>query len=111
MSKQYKAAIVGCGSIGQAHMQGYERLDNVDVVAVVDPLAQAPQRIQHSSFSIDWSYSRNRCGDGESSHTTRRYSGRYFGPDRKFLAHSICCWITLIKHTHNNRSQFRIPWR
>ena len=41
MSKQYKAAIVGCGSIGQAHMQGYERLDNVDVVAVVDPLEPA----------------------------------------------------------------------
>ena len=41
MSKQYKAAIVGCGSIGQAHMQGYQRLDNVDVVAVVDPLEPA----------------------------------------------------------------------
>jgi predicted dehydrogenase len=41
MSKQYKAAIIGCGSIGQAHMQGYERLDNVDVVAVVDPLEAA----------------------------------------------------------------------
>ena len=41
MSKQYKTAIVGCGSIGQAHMQGYERLDNVDVVAVVDPLEPA----------------------------------------------------------------------
>ena len=41
MSKKYKAAIVGCGSIGQAHMQGYERLDNVDVVAVVDPLEPA----------------------------------------------------------------------
>ena len=41
MSKQYKAAIVGCGSIGQAHMPGYERLDNVDVVAVVDPLEPA----------------------------------------------------------------------
>jgi len=41
MPKQYKAAIVGCGSIGQAHMQGYERLDNVDVVAVVDPLEPA----------------------------------------------------------------------
>ena len=41
MSNQYKAAIVGCGSIGQAHMQGYERLDNVDVVAVVDPLEAA----------------------------------------------------------------------
>ena len=38
MSKQYKAAIVGCGSIGQAHMQGYERIDNIDVVAVADPL-------------------------------------------------------------------------
>ena len=41
MSKQYRAAIVGCGSIGQAHMQGYQRLDNVDVVAVVDPLGPA----------------------------------------------------------------------
>jgi len=41
MSKQYKAAIVGCGSIGQAHMQGYDRLDNVEVVAVVDPLEAA----------------------------------------------------------------------
>ena len=41
MSKQYRAAIVGCGSIGQAHMQGYQRLDNVDVVAVVDPLEPA----------------------------------------------------------------------
>jgi predicted dehydrogenase len=41
MSKQYRAAIVGCGSIGQAHMQGYERLNNVDVVAVVDPLEPA----------------------------------------------------------------------
>jgi predicted dehydrogenase len=41
MSKQYKAAIVGCGSIGQAHMQGYQRLDNVDIVAVADPLEPA----------------------------------------------------------------------
>ena len=41
MSKQYRAAIVGCGSIGQAHMQGYQRLDNVDGVAVADPLGPA----------------------------------------------------------------------
>ena len=41
MNNQYRAAIVGCGSIGQAHMQGYERIDNIDVVAVVDPLAPA----------------------------------------------------------------------
>ncbi len=43
MAKQYKAAIVGCGSIGQAHMQGYLRLGNVDVVAVADPLEPARQ--------------------------------------------------------------------
>ena len=41
MPKQYRVAIVGCGSIGQAHMQGYQRLDNVDVVAVADPLEPA----------------------------------------------------------------------
>ena len=41
MAKKYSAAIVGCGSIGQAHMQGYQRLDNVDVVAIADPLEPA----------------------------------------------------------------------
>ena len=41
MPKQYRAAIVGCGSIGQAHMQGYQRIDNIDVVAVTDPLEPA----------------------------------------------------------------------
>lgn len=37
MSKTYKVAIVGCGGIGHAHMDGYGRLDNVEVVAAVDP--------------------------------------------------------------------------
>ncbi len=43
MSKVYKAAIVGCGGIGHAHMDGYNLLDNVDVIAVVDPYEQARQ--------------------------------------------------------------------
>ena len=41
MSKKYTAAIVGCGSIGNAHMDGYRLNDNVEVVAVADPLLVA----------------------------------------------------------------------
>ena len=45
MSKSYTAAIVGCGSIGHSHMQGYELVDDVEVIAVVDPLK--PARYQY----------------------------------------------------------------
>jgi len=55
MSKQYKAAIVGCGSIGQAHMQGYQRLDNVDVVAVADPL-EAARNMYMNDYGIPQGY-------------------------------------------------------
>ncbi|MCZ6679859.1 MAG: Gfo/Idh/MocA family oxidoreductase [Candidatus Poribacteria bacterium] len=41
MSKKYTAAIVGCGGIGNSHMEGYNRVDNVEVVAVADPLEPA----------------------------------------------------------------------
>jgi predicted dehydrogenase len=44
MSNTYKAAIIGCGSIGHAHMEGYELIDEVDVVAVADPVPAARQR-------------------------------------------------------------------
>ena len=43
MAKSYTAAIAGCGSIGHAHVDGYRQLDNVDIVAVVDPYAPARQ--------------------------------------------------------------------
>ncbi|MFT7695724.1 MAG: putative dehydrogenase, partial [Candidatus Latescibacterota bacterium] len=39
MSNKYTAAIIGCGSIGHAHMEGYNLVDEVEVVAVVDPVA------------------------------------------------------------------------
>jgi UDP-N-acetylglucosamine 3-dehydrogenase len=44
MSKTYTAAIVGCGSIGHAHMDGYNLVDNVEVIAVADPTEIARQQ-------------------------------------------------------------------
>lgn len=44
MSTRYKAAIIGCGSIGHAHMEGYQLVDEVEVVAVADPVAAARQQ-------------------------------------------------------------------
>ena len=46
MSKRYTAAIVGCGSIGHAHAEGY-RLAGVDIVAVTDPVAEARRQYIH----------------------------------------------------------------
>ena len=45
MSNKYTAAIIGCGSIGNAHMDGYSLNDNVEVVAVADPLLVAPRGV------------------------------------------------------------------
>ncbi len=44
MTQRYTAAIVGCGSIGHAHAEGYGLVDEVELVAVVDPLAPARQQ-------------------------------------------------------------------
>ncbi len=38
---RYTAAVVGCGSIGNAHMEGYNLVDDVEVIAVADPIAAA----------------------------------------------------------------------
>ena len=43
MGKTYKIAIVGCGGIGNSHMEGYNLLDNVEVIAAVDPNPYARQ--------------------------------------------------------------------
>jgi UDP-N-acetyl-2-amino-2-deoxyglucuronate dehydrogenase len=43
MAKSYKVAIAGCGSIAHAHVEGYQQLENVEIVAVVDPHAPARQ--------------------------------------------------------------------
>jgi predicted dehydrogenase len=40
----YTAAIIGCGDIAHAHMAGYRDNNNVEVVAVVDPVETARQQ-------------------------------------------------------------------
>ena len=44
MSPKYTAAIVGCGAIGHAHMDGYNLVDEVEVIAVADPVDAARER-------------------------------------------------------------------
>ena len=55
MTNQYKAAIIGCGSIGHAHMEGYNLVDEVEVVAVADPVAAARARYVEQ-YSITQQY-------------------------------------------------------
>tara|TARA_B100000674_G_scaffold265230_1_gene218925 strand:- start:4080 stop:5255 length:1176 start_codon:yes stop_codon:yes gene_type:complete len=57
MDKIYKAAIIGAGSISQAHMNGYNlNKEKVDVVGVVDPYKIAQDEFMNK-YSIDKSYS------------------------------------------------------
>lgn len=49
MTGRYTAAIVGCGGIANAHMQGYSLVDEVDVIACVDPLESA-----RTMYMEDW---------------------------------------------------------
>lgn len=46
MARKYTAAIVGCGSIGHTHMEGYRLVDEVEVIAVADPVEVARQQYQ-----------------------------------------------------------------
>ena len=50
MAAKYTAAIVGCGGIGQAHMEGYSLVDGVEVVAVADPVAEARSRYVEEAY-------------------------------------------------------------
>ena len=38
---KYKIGIVGCGGIANAHMEGYNKINNVEVVAATDPVEMA----------------------------------------------------------------------
>ncbi len=41
MAPTYRAGIIGCGSIAHAHIMGYQPLENVQVVAIADPVREA----------------------------------------------------------------------
>ncbi len=55
MSTKYTAAIVGCGGIGHAHMEGYQPFDNIDVIGAVDPVETA-RRQYMDEFGIPNGY-------------------------------------------------------
>jgi predicted dehydrogenase len=46
MSARYSAAIIGCGDIGHAHADGYRLNEEVELVAVVDPLEVATDQFR-----------------------------------------------------------------
>ena len=48
MSRPYTAAIVGCGSIGHFHIEGYKLCQQVQITAVVDPLDIARRDYQEA---------------------------------------------------------------
>ncbi|MBI21279.1 MAG: hypothetical protein CL780_03410 [Chloroflexi bacterium] len=47
MAHKYRVGIVGCGGIGNAHMEGYNKLENVEVVAATDPVETARNGYMH----------------------------------------------------------------
>ncbi len=55
MPEKYRVAIVGAGSIGHAHMEGYSLVDKVEVIAVADPL-EAARRMYMDDFGIPNGY-------------------------------------------------------
>ena len=54
--KKYKAAIIGCGTIGHAHMEGYQKLDQIDVIACSDPVPAAVEYYK-KEFNIPQGFS------------------------------------------------------
>ena len=62
MKKIYKVAVIGAGSISQAHMNGYNlNKDRVEVIGVVDPYKIAQDEFK-SEYSIKNSYSSSKSG-------------------------------------------------
>ena len=41
MAEKYRVGIIGCGSIANYHMQGWNGVEQVEVVALADPVAVA----------------------------------------------------------------------
>ena len=60
--KRYKAAIIGCGTIGHAHMEGYQKLDQIDVIACSDPVPAAVEYYK-KEFNIPQGFSDFEEGD------------------------------------------------
>lgn len=46
MSNRYRAGIIGCGQIGKHHARGYKGVEEIELVAVADPVERARKAIQ-----------------------------------------------------------------
>jgi UDP-N-acetyl-2-amino-2-deoxyglucuronate dehydrogenase len=55
MAPRYTAAIIGCGDIAHAHVDGYRLNPNVDLAAVVDPVEAATRQFQ-AEYGIPRAY-------------------------------------------------------
>ncbi len=49
---KYRAGMVGCGAISQAHVDGYELADDIELVAIADPVAAARVRYAGDDGSV-----------------------------------------------------------
>ena len=49
---KYRAGMVGCGAISQAHVDGYEFADDIELVAIADPVAAARVRYAGDDGSV-----------------------------------------------------------
>ena len=41
MSDKYRVGIIGCGGIARLHVLGYQGVEEVEIVAIADPVADA----------------------------------------------------------------------
>ncbi|MGC8741918.1 MAG: Gfo/Idh/MocA family protein [Candidatus Sumerlaeaceae bacterium] len=49
MGKRHRIAVIGCGDMGSAHVRGFAKLENCEVVATVDPDPNALRR-----YGVEW---------------------------------------------------------
>jgi len=78
MADKYRVGIIGCGSIARAHARGYQALDNVEIVAIADPVSEALNEF------------------GDKFGISNRYSDAYEMLDNEQLdIVSVCTWHKL----------------
>ena len=48
MSTTYRAAVIGCGGMGACHARAYKQVEQVELLAAVDPLAAARDQFRQN---------------------------------------------------------------
>ena len=55
MANTYRVGIAGCGSIARLHAQGYQGVDQVEIVAIADPVRESVDRFGEE-FGVERRY-------------------------------------------------------